>query len=187
MKVFPQAVRSAMHAGGGAVTCLPVRLDGSDWETAVFFHLAGPESKRDRQVLNKAQRPLPVSIEADLLELQHAAVISMRVEIATLPDDPLIGEILLTPGGARAHFDTLQLLTRQQRLCWFFGDDDFRVLHAQQSPIGDEQHAGFDDILRDAVSHDALIRASARYDAQAALTEIVAHYEPARGRGPPYR
>ena len=166
-----------MQAGGATVTCLPVRLDTDSWETVLFFHLAGPECKQDRRVLAKTQRPLPVSIETDLLSLQHAAVVTLRAEVFTQPQDPLTGEILLTPGGARAHFDALKLLSQQQRLCWFFGDQDFRVLYSQQSPLDYEQHVEFDDLLRDAVKHDALIRAAASYDAQAALAEVAAHYE----------
>ncbi len=181
MNTFPQAVRTAMQAGGATVTCMPVRLDGADWETAVFFHLAGPESKRDRQVLTKAERPFAVSIEADLLELQQASVVVLRFEVASIPEDPLTGEVLLTPGDVRTHFDTLQLLCRQRRLCWFFGDSDFRVLHSQQNPIGDEQRVSFDELLADCVRHDALIRASARYDAQAALAEVVGHYDLRQG------
>lgn len=170
-----------MLATGATVTCMPVRLDGGDWEAAVFFHLAGPESKRDRQLLAKAKRPLAVSVEADLLELQQASVVVLRFEVATIPEDPLAGEVLLTPGDVRTHFDTLQLLCRQQRLCWFFSDEDFRVLHSQQNAIGDEQRASFDDLLADAVRHDALIRASARYDAHAALAEVVSRYELRQG------
>ncbi|MFQ6023088.1 MAG: hypothetical protein ACE5NW_10230 [Acidiferrobacterales bacterium] len=177
MKLFPDSVRVAMQATDVTVTCLPVQLNTASWETALFFRLAGPECKQDRRVLAKIQRPLPVTIETDLLELQHAAVVTLRVEIVTVPDDPLAGEILLTPGGAQAHFDGLKLLSQQQRLCWFFSDQDFHVLHSQQNPLDDEQRAGFDDLLRDAVKHDALIRAAARYDAQAALMEVVTHYE----------
>ena len=181
MNAFPQAVCTAMQNSGATVTCMPVRLDTADWEAAVFFHLAGPESKRDRQALAKAERPFAVSIEADLLELQQASVVVLRFEVATIPEDPLTGEVLLTPGDVRTHFDTVQLLCRQQRLCWFFGDSDFRVLHSQQNPIGDEQRASFDELLADCVRHDALIRASARYDAQAALAEVVGHYDLRQG------
>jgi hypothetical protein len=181
MTVFPEAVRTAMQTNGATVTCMPVRLDAADWEVAVFFHLAGRESKRDRQVLVKAGGPLAVSIEAELLELQQASVVVLRFEVATIPEDPLTGEVLLTPGDVRTHFDTVQLLCRQQRLCWFFGDSDFRMLHSQQNPIGDEQRASFDELLADCVRHDALIRASARYDAQAALAEVVGHYELRQG------
>ncbi|MFQ5993863.1 MAG: hypothetical protein ACE5K1_02115 [Acidiferrobacterales bacterium] len=167
----------AMHTAGAAVTCVPVKLDQNQWETAVFFRVAGPESKRDRHILAKAERPLPVGMEADLLALEHAAVVTIRVEVFTLPDNPLTGEILITPGSASVQFDTLKLLSEQPRLSWFFSDQDFRVLHSQQSPLGSEQGVAFDDLLRDAVRHDALVRATAKYDAQAALGEVVEHYE----------
>lgn len=176
VKGFPDAVRRAMRAAGAGVTCLPVQLERSDWETAFFFHLAGHECKRDRQVLANARTPLPIGIEADLLELPRASVVVIRVEVLTAPEDPLAAEVLLTPGGVRTHFDALQLLSQQERLCWFFADEDFRLIYSQQSPLGAEQRRSFDDLLRDAVRHDALIRASARYDAAGALAEVQGHY-----------
>lgn len=173
---LPDSVRAALRASGAGVTCLPVRLDDADWETALFFHLSGPECKRDRQILGRSKGPLPVAVEGDLLELPQASVIVIRAEVLTLPDDPLAGEVLLTPGGARVHFDALQLLAQQQRLCWFFADEDFRVIHSQQQPLSTEQRGMLDELLRDAVRHDALVRASARYDAAAALAEVRARY-----------
>ncbi len=166
-----------MRASGAAVTCLPVRLDNADWETALFFCLSGPECKQDRRILANTPQPLPVMLQTDLLELPTAAVVALRAEVYTAPDDPLVGEILLTPGDSRTHFDALKLLSEQVRLCWFFGDQDFRVLYSQQNPIAEEQHESIDDMLRDAVRHDTLVRSTARYDAQAALAEIVAHYD----------
>ncbi|MEE8634813.1 MAG: hypothetical protein V3T12_02255 [Acidiferrobacterales bacterium] len=177
VEFLPREVRAAMQASGATVTCLPVRLDGNEWETALFFRLSGPECKRDRQILAKTRQPLPVTLETDLLELPSAAVVTLRAEVYTMADDPLAGEILLTPGGSRTHFDALKLLSEQDRLCWFFGDPDFRQLHSQQNPLGVEQRQSIDDLLRDAVRHDALVRATARYDAQAALSEVVVHYD----------
>ncbi len=177
MRSFPRAVCEAMNATGSAVTCLPVKLESEVWETALFFRLMGPECKQDRRVLAKTSKPLPISFETDLLELQHAGVVTIRAEVFTAADDPLTAEILLTPGAARAHFDALKLLSEQPRLCWFFADEDFRVLHSQQNTLEADQHAGFDDLLRDAVRHDALIRSTGRYDAESALAEIAAHYE----------
>ena len=75
------------------------------------------------------------------------------------------------------HFEALQLLSRQPRLCWFFGDQTHWILHSQQHPLDSAQHEGFDALLRDAVRHDTMVRMSRRYDAQAALAEIVKHYE----------
>ncbi len=190
MQIFPGVVRNAMRAAGAGVTCLPVQLERSEWETAFFFHLAGPECKRDRQILAKARKPLPVGIEADLLELPQASVVVIRVEVLTVPDDPLAGEVLLTPGGARTHFDALQLLSQQERLCWFFADEDFRLIHSQQGRLGAEQRGSLDELLRDAVRHDALIRASTRYDAAAAFAEVRGHYAlrpgARRAAGPPH-
>ncbi len=174
---FPEAVRQAMRTSGASATCIPVRLDGDTWEAALFIQAAGPECKRDRRVLGKATRPLRVGIEADLIENPNAAVIMLRLEVFTLPDDPLASEILLTPGAVTTHFETLKLLAAQPRLCWFFGDQDFNVIHSQQHELTDEQRAGFDDLLRDAIQHDSLIRLTARYDARAALAEVVEHYE----------
>ncbi len=177
MKRFPRSVREAMSRAGAAATCLPVRLDRGDWETAVFFQVSGPECKEDRRRLRRADGPLPVGIETDLIESSHAAVIQLRLEVHTLPEDPLAGEILLTPGHASEHFDALKLLTRQPRLCWFFGDQAYWLVHSQAHPLDSEQHRGFEQLLGDALRHDALIRMTGRYDAQAALSEVVVHYE----------
>ncbi|NIU06502.1 MAG: hypothetical protein GWO40_19905 [Gammaproteobacteria bacterium] len=174
---FPEAVRQGMRASGASATCVPVRFGGDAWEAALFVQVAEPECKRDRRVLSKATRSLQVSMEADLIENPNAAVVMLRLEVFTLPDDPLASEILLTPGGVTTHFETLKLLAQQRRLCWFFGDQDFNVIHSQQHPLTEEQRAGFDDLLRDAIQHDSLIRLTARYDARAALAEVVEHYE----------
>jgi len=170
-------VRQAMRSGGASATCVPVRIDGDAWESALFVQVAGPECKADRRVLSRAERPLPVGIEADLIENEHAAVVVLRFEVFTVPENPLASEILLTPGDAGTHFEALKLLTRQPRLCWFFGDQDCQVLHSQQHALSAQQHASFDDLLRDAVRHDSLIRCTARYDARAALAHVAEHYE----------
>jgi hypothetical protein len=177
MNRFPADVRKNMAATGAAATCVPVKLDGEDWEAAVFMHLTGPESKEDRRLLRKAKGSVPLGIETDLIENAHAAVVVLRVEVYTVEEDPLVGEILFTPGEVVGHFETLRLLSRQHRLCWFFGSRDYEILHSQQHPLEDEQHAGFDDLIRDAVRHDSLIRCSGKYDAHAALAEVVSNYE----------
>jgi len=177
MKRFPDAVRAAMQASGAAATCVAVQLDGEDWEAALFFQLAGAECKADRRALSKARGPLPVGMETDLIETDSGAVVLLRPAIYTQPDDPFTCEILLTPGDGGAHFEALKLLTRQPRLTWFLGDQTLWTLHSQQHPLDAEQHAGFDAILRDALGHDTMVRMSHRYDAQAALGEIVKHYE----------
>lgn len=166
-----------MRASDSAATCLPCIFDVGQWETAVFFRLIGPESKKDRRLLSQTSRPFPLSLETDLIEAETAAVILLSVEVLTHPDDPLIGEILLTPGDSKVHFESIQLLASQPRLCWFFSDADFRVIHSQQMPLGRDHHGHFDDLLRDAVRHDALIRCTSTYNAQQALSSVVSKYE----------
>lgn len=182
---FPRSVRRAMAASGATATCVPVKLGSDTWETAFFVQLGGAECKRDRRILSKTQQPLPIGIETELLENQHAAVVMLRFEVYTDPEDPLVAEVLLTPGEGPEQFDALKLLAEQSRLCWFFGDQDYWTLHSQQHPLETEQHASFDELLRDAVKHDALIRCTGRYDAQAALAHIVSHYELRAGQARP--
>lgn len=177
MKRFPEFVRESMRAGGAAATCVPVQLDGAQWETAFFFHVAGPECKEDRRLMRKSAGPLPTGLETDLIETEFAAVVVLRPEVHTRDGDPLTCEILLTPGEGGTHFEALKLLASQQRICWFFGDQAYWMVHSQQLPLGDEQRAGFDELLRDALKHDTMVRLTGRYDAQAALGEIVKHYE----------
>lgn len=177
MKRFPESVREAMRTGGAAATCVPVQLDGEQWETAFFFHVAGPECKDDRRLMRKAGAPLQVGLETDLLETEHAAVVLLRPEVYTRANDPLTCEILLTPGEGGAHFEALKLLGAQRRMCWFFGDQAYWLVHSQQLPLDDEQRAEFSGLLRDALKHDTMVRLSGRYDSRAALGEIVRHYE----------
>ncbi|MDH3691861.1 MAG: hypothetical protein OEU36_20665 [Gammaproteobacteria bacterium] len=176
MKRIPDGVRESMTTTGAATTCAPVKLDSDSWEAAVFFQLAGPECKEDRRVLRMAEDPLPVGIETDLVNHDSAAVAVLRFEVYTSANDPLVGEVLITPGEGKSHFETLRLLSTQQRLCWFFADETFWLIHAQQITLREEHRAEFDDLLRDATKHDALIRCTGRYDAQAALTNMTVRY-----------
>ncbi len=183
MREFPKVIQDAMRASGAAATCLPVQIDQGEWEAALFVHVAGPECKADRRFLKTAKAPVPVSIHEELLAHQRAAVALLRLEVGSLSPEPLVFEILLTPGRMTSHFESLKLLAQQPRVCWFFGDTDFRVLQAQEQPLDDSLHQRFDRLCRDAYAHDSVIRMSGRYDAEAAVAEIVGHYEPRRGGG----
>lgn len=178
-----------MRSNGAAATCVAVQLDDNDWEAALFIQLAGAECKADRRALKQAKGPVPVGMESDLVETDTGAVVVLRPEAHTQRGDPFACEILLTPGEGGAHFEALKLLSRQPRLCWFFGDQTHWILHSQQHPLDPAQHEGFDALLRDALKHDTMVRMSNRYDAQAALAEIVKHYElragTERGEYPP--
>lgn len=182
MKRFPKTVRDAMSKSGAAATCLPVQLDGREWETALFVQVSGAECKDDRRAMRRCAGALAVSVETDLVEHEHAAVIVLRLEIFTREDDPLAAEILLTPGDSDTHFESLKLLSSQARLCWFFGDQSYWAVFSQAHPLAAAAHQEFDALLRDALRHDTLVRMTGRYDAQAALSHIVSHYELAAGR-----
>jgi len=143
----------------------------------VFFSVGGPESKEDRRVLRKTEGAIPVGIEADLIEHGSAAVVVLRLEVHTRPDDPLAAEILLAPGNSGGHFDACKLLTQQSRLVCFFADEAGWVIRMHQIPLQPEHRQVFGEILDDATAHDALIRMTARYDAMAALSEVASHYE----------
>lgn len=177
MKRFPEAVREAMRSSGASATCLPVQLDGNQWEAALFIEVAGPECKEDRNILRRCERPLAVGLETDLIETDFGAVVLLRPEIHTRPADPFVCEILLTPGEGGAHFDALKMLSHQPRLCWFFADQAYWLVHSQQHTLDTGQHQAFDGLLRDTVKHNAMIRMTGRYDAQAALGQVVKHYE----------
>jgi len=166
-----------MRASGAAATCVPVQFDDGDWEAAVFFQVSGPESKLDRRLLRRTDKPFPVSLETDVIEHSHAAVTMLRFGVYTTMEDPLIGEVLFAPGQYTSNFDTLTYLTRQSRLAWFFGDEAYAVLHTQTSSLGAQEHQEFQNVIDASTKHDALVRMTAQYDANRALSEIASQYE----------
>ena len=166
-----------MRQGGAAATCVPVRLDESGWQAALFLQLAGPECKADRRIVSRTEGPLPVGMEADLIKAEHASVVMLRAEVYTRADDPMVSEILMTPGMGDSHFEALKLLTAQPRLHWFFGDETYWLMHSQSHPLDSEQRSGFAELLDEAIGHDAVVRLTGRYDAGAALTSIASQYE----------
>lgn len=177
MNRFPDAVCESMRASGALATCVPVKLETETWQTAFFLRISGLECENDRVILAAADRPLPVGYEGDVLKLESAAVIVLRLEVHTIPGDPLAAEILLTPGAVSGHVEAVRLLSTQPSVTWFFGDQHCRILYAQTHPLHADQHSAFKDLLGEAVAHDAMIRYTGRYDADAALSQIVSHYE----------
>jgi len=169
-----------MRQGGAAATCVPVRLDSSDWESALFIHVVGPECKQDRRIL-KNSNEISAFVQSELMTHARASIVLLHLEIATVVADPLSFEILLAPGHITSHFEALKLLSSQPRLSWFFGDGDYRILRTLQHPLTDEQHKEFDTLLKEAFSRDATLRMMGQYDAQTALAEIVSHYTPRAG------
>ncbi len=165
-----------MKKSGAMTTCSMVQFDHGNWEAAVFFEVGGKECSKDRRILKRSQSPFDVVIEADLIEHTSACIYILRFEVMTDPENPLVGEVLLAPGLGGTHFDVLDNLTRQENLRLFFGDGAYRVMFSQQIGLMDQERAGINELLNSAVSHDALIRVTGRYDASCAMSEIVEHY-----------
>lgn len=165
-----------MKKNGAMTTCIPVQFDQGNWETAVFFEVGGKLCKADRKILREARTPIPVSVEADLINHASASVVTLRFEVMTNDDNPLVGEVLLAPGIGDTQFDTLKNLTHQRNMRWYFGDGAYNVIHSQQTTLYEHERQGYDSILQDAIKHDAVIRLTGRYDAQGAFNEIVSHY-----------
>jgi hypothetical protein len=174
---FPPAVRDAMSASGAMATCVPVQFEPPHWQAALFFQVSGPESKQDRRAMRRGEGPFAIGLETDVVETEHGAVVILRPELHIRADDPLVMEILLTPGEGGAHHEALRLLSEQPALNWLFADRAWWVIHAQAHPLGAEQHEGFEDLLATALRHDTLVRLTATYDASAAVGEVVRHYE----------
>ena len=154
-------------ASGAAATCIPVELDGGAPEAAFFISLAGPECKTDRRVIRKWRGPLSLGLDSDVIETAHGAVVVLRPEVHTGPFDPFVCEILVTPGEGGVHFEALDLLSRQTRLTWFFGDRGYEIIRTQQHPwtTGSGEFAA---LLKEALRHDAVTRMTGRYDGKAA-------------------
>ena len=172
---FPAEVCAAMTTSGSSLTCLPVQVNAGEWETAVFFQLSGPESQPDVQRLS-ALRTVPITLDTDVIEHENAALAVLRIEVFTDQEDPLAGEILLIPGGHTTHFEALDLLTRQPRLGFFIGDQQYRVILAQYLRLSDAEHREFKTLVDRVVKHDAVVRVSGRYDADRAFAAVTANY-----------
>lgn len=180
---FPGPVQRVMREKDIDATCMPVQFDDDVWETAFFCRVAGPESKPDRRILKKT-KVTPVVLGAELMAHARASVVVLRFEVQTVPDDPLVFEILLTPGEFEMHYECLKLLARQRRVRYFFADADYRVLQGQSQEIDADRHASFETLAREAFAHDSLVRMAGNYDAHAAMSEVVAHYDLRRGASP---
>ena len=166
-----------MRQSGAMTTCVPLQFDNGVWESAVFFELGGKQCKDDRRALRKTKNPLPISIEGDLIKHTNASVIMLRFEVMTSMENPLVGEVLLAPGMGDVQFETINHLTNQTHLKFYFGDSAYYVLYSQQIVLAEEIRQGYRELLEEAVSNDALIRLTGKYDAMAALHEVVDHYE----------
>jgi len=178
-----------MSAGGATVTCLPVQIDttavqpsaaqpagSTDWQSAIFFRLGGSESKKDIAILSDGPGPFGLGIETDIIEHENASVVMLRVQVFAQSDDPLIGEVLLTPGGAETHYEILGLLSRQAQLFWFFSDAKYRVIYQQAQPLDQAWRDEFLALRDESFKRDSLIRLTGKYNAHAAFADVISRY-----------
>jgi len=183
------------------VTCLPVQLEqgnadtsadsitvdapsvSSDgepllnrWQSCIFFRLGGSESRNDIEILNSDAGPFAVGIETDIIEHEFASVVVLRLQVFTTPSDPLVGEVLLTPGGAETHYEILGLLGEQQSLTWFFSDQQYYQIYQQSQSLSQEWRDEFLALRSEAFKRDSIIRLAGKYNAQAAFADVVSQY-----------
>ncbi len=111
-----------------------------------------------------------------MIEHANATVVLLRLQMYTQKDNPLVGEVLVTPGGAETHYEILTLLSEQQTLTWFLSDQEFRIIHQQRQPLNDEWRGEFLALRDEAFKRDAVIRLAGKYNAQTAFAEVVSHY-----------
>jgi len=165
-----------MRSSRAMTTCVPIEMDDSVWQTAVFFELGGKECEQDRMFLKEAKAPVQIGLEADLIEQDTASVVMLRFEVLTGLKTPLAGDVLILPGIGNVQFETLNYLTSQSHLPFYFSDGSYQVVHKQQVVLRDQERAAYRSLLDDAVSHDAMIRLSGRYNAMTALKEVTGNY-----------
>ncbi len=172
MAKFPDAVITAMHHAGTTVTCLPVRLDDQEWQSAIYFVL--PETV-DNDALGaslEVHENLTVALDADIHEMDTATIISLGIELHIQASNGMLkpsGEVLFFTGHLSAHFENMKLLTTQQGIPLFIGDRYCELLHQQTVPLNDEHRAVLSELLSEAASRDALIRFRGQYDPDAAF------------------
>ena len=168
---FPDDVIVALHNANVTVSCLPVQIDNDQWQAAVFFVLP-----LDAPCLEDGQLhggPFAVELDADLHEHEKGTLIEIGIDIAT-PVENSGGTLLFLTGHSSSHFETLKLLTEQQDLPLFIGDEYCRVLSQQRIELSDTMRAGFGQLLDEAVGRDAVIRMTGHYDPDLVFSDVVA-------------
>jgi len=183
MSKFPDAVIRAMHHAATTVTCIPVAIDqsqksGSDpkqlehgelqeensWESAIFFVL--PLSVTHAQIISlfPANQLFPVAMEADLIEHENGTLIELAIEIDLGLADKPAGRIVFLTGHIPVHHEAVTLLGKQESIGLFIGDVHCKLLHQQRIPLAAGHRQVFNDMLKDALKRDALIKMSGKYD-----------------------
>jgi len=168
---FPDNVIVALHNAGVTLTCIPVQIDGDDWQSAFFYVVANDSPCLvDGQI---AGGPFTVTFDADLHEHDNGTAIEIGIDIATR-GAPLRGTMMFLTGHSSTQFDALKLLQTQQDIPLFIGDAYCNILWQQRVPISAAHRQGFTGLLDEAVARDAVIRMTGRYDPDAVFADLLA-------------
>lgn len=160
----------ALHHANVTVSCVPVQIDNEQWQAALFYVLSA-----DSPCLVDGQLtpgPYTVEFDADLHEHANGSLIEMGIDIAT-PVEHSRGTLLFITGHSSAHFETVKLLSTQNDLPLFIGDEYCNVLYQQRIVLSDGMRAGFKQLLDEALGRDAVIRMTGHYDADAVFKDVV--------------
>ena len=168
---FPDDVVVLLHNANVTVSCVPIQLDDGNWQAAIFFVLPA-----DAPCLTGGRLlggPYAVEFDADLHEHEKGTLIEIGLQIVT-PIEPSRGTLLFITGHSPSHFETLKLITQQDELPLFIGDEYCRVLYKQRVPVSEPMRLGFSQLLDEAVGRDAIIRMTGHYDPDRVFTDVVA-------------
>lgn len=168
---FPDEVIVALHEAAITATCMPVRLDDADWQAAFFYVLAP-----DAACLTAGRLlggPFSVALDADLHEHENGSMIEIGFEIIT-PIEPCKGVLLFLTGHTSTHFDALKLLSNQNDIPLFIGDQFCNNLWQQRIPMNPAYQSGLSGLIDEAVARDAVIRMTGQYDPDAVFADTLA-------------
>ena len=147
---FPEDVIVLLHNANVTVSCVPIQLDDGNWQAAIFFVLpaAAPCLSTGRLLGG----PFTVEFDADLHEHEKGTLIEIGMEIVT-PIEPSRGTLLFITGHSPSHFETLKMISEQDELPLFIGDEYCRVLYKQRVPISQAMQKGFRQLLDEVTPH----------------------------------
>lgn len=168
---FPDDVMVLLHNANITLSCVPVQLDNGQWQAAIFFVL--PADAPCLKTGTLLGGPYTVELDADLHEHEKGTLIEVGLEIVT-PIEPSRGTMLFITGHSPSHFESIKLISQQDQLPLFIGDEYCRVLYKQNIPVSKAMQSGFKQLLDEAVARDAVIRLTGHYDPDLVFTDVLA-------------
>ncbi len=168
-RTYPEDSANKSTQDGDSVTAAG---QGSDWESALFFVLPLSVTHDEIKSLFPSPHLFPVALEADLIEHEKATLIELVIEIDLGLSASPAGRVLFLTGHLPTHHEAVSLLGQQQSIGLFMGDVHCNLLHQQRIPLADEHRSVFQDMLKDALKRDSLIKMTSRYDPDGAFESV---------------